>query len=129
MFPVRLEEITCTWLSDVLGAAVTAYQAETLEGAHLSSAYRLHSIAYRDNRPAPLSVVVKIAHQAKEIRDFAMAARAYVKEIKFLTELAPALPIKTPVIYGCFSDGSDTSESFIIVMEDLTVHSKVFDQV
>jgi hypothetical protein len=129
VFPFKREEITCGWLSDVLGSDVKGYETQVLDGAHLSNVYRLHSIAYGNHRPGPPSVVVKCPHHVKEIRDFAMAGSAYVKEVKFLCELAGRVPLRTPVVYGCFSDGSAASERFIIVMEDLTSHSKVFDQV
>lgn len=74
-------------------------------------------------------MVLKIAHHAKDIREFAMSGNAYTKEVRFLTVLAGRVPIKTPEIYGCFTDGSPGSEFFIIVMEDLTAHSAVFDQI
>jgi len=128
-FPVTLEEITCEWLSGVLGAPVTGFETTFLEGAHLSNAYRLHAIAYGHDHPGPPSVVIKVAHHIKEIRDFAMAGRAYLKEVTFFSELADRLPLRTPILYGCFADATPTAERFIIVMEDLARHSKVFDQV
>src|ERR1044072_5665473 len=128
-FPVTLEEITCEWLSGVLGGPVTGFETAVLEGAHLSNAYRLHTITYGHARPAPSSVVVKVPHHAKEIRDFAMAGRAYLKEIAFFSEFSGRVPMKTPIVYGCFADASPTAERFIIVMEDLASHSKVFDQI
>lgn len=35
-FPRRLEDVTCEWLSGVLGGTVTGYQTEVLPGSHLS---------------------------------------------------------------------------------------------
>lgn len=93
--------MTPEWLSTVLGAPVRDFQTEMLEGGHLSDNVRLQ---------------------------FAVSSNAYTKETRFLNELAAQVPIKTPEIYGCFTDGSPASAYFIIVMEDLTSHSKVFDQ-
>jgi hypothetical protein len=58
-----------------------------------------------------------------------MATGAYVSELRFFHDLAPDVPLRSPKLYGLFTDGSATSEYFVIVMEDLTAHSRVFDQV
>ena len=123
-----MDDVTNDWLSAVLGARVTGYQTENLEGSNLADTCRLHTITYA-NRPGPPSVVLKTAHHATKIRESAVAGNLYTKEVKFLTELAARVPLRTPEVYGCFTDGSPTSEFFVIVMEDLTTHSKVFDQV
>lgn len=52
-----------------------------------------------------------------------------MKEVSFFRDLAQHVPIRSPKLYGCFTDGTDACASFIIVMEDLSAHSKVFDQV
>jgi len=128
-FPRKLDDVTNDWLSVVLGARVTGYRTEILEGSNLSDTYRLHAITYGGDRRGPPSVFLKVAHHAKEIRDIAVAGNLYTKEVTFLTELAARVPLRTPEVYGCFTDGSPTTEFFVIVMEDLTTHSKVFDQV
>jgi hypothetical protein len=54
---------------------------------------------------------------------------AYTKELNFYQHLATQVPILSPKIYACISNGSSMVDDFVIVMEDLTVHSRVFDQV
>jgi hypothetical protein len=129
-FPRNADDITNEWLSKVLGGTVTGYETTFLEGAGLSDAFKLHPITYDGyDSDAPSSVVVKVASPNKNIREFALRGNAYSKELNFYKHLAMDVPINSPKVYGCFSDGSGRSEHFIIVMEDLTAHSKVFDQV
>ena len=129
-FPRKVDDITNEWLSTVLGGTVTGYAAEYLEGGVLSDAFKLYAITYDGKSDvAPSSVVVKLASRVKDIRSFAVMGNAYTKELNFYQHLAKDVPINSPKVHGCFSDGSAGSEFFIIVMEDLTTHSKVFDQV
>ena len=125
-----MDDITNEWLSTVLGRTVTGYATAFLEGGVLSDAFKLYAITYDgEGDDAPSSVVVKLASRVQDLRGFAMMGNAYNKELNFFQYLAKDVPINSPKVYGCFSDGSEGSEYFIIVMEDLTAHSKVFDQV
>ncbi len=129
-FPRSVDSITNAWLAEVLEAPVSGFKTKFLEGGVLSDAYRLHDITYDGlSVDAPRSVVVKLSQQQRERRESALAGNAYTKELNFFRHLAAEIPVRTPIIYGLFSDGSERSEFFMIVMEDLTVHSKVFDQV
>jgi hypothetical protein len=129
-FPRTVDEITPAWLSTVLGRTVTGYDTVFLEGGVLSDAYQLAAITYADEAGgAPSSVVIKVANRVKALRDFALMGNAYHKELTFFQSLAREVPINAPQVYGCFADGSPGSEYFIIVMEDLTAHSTVFDQI
>ncbi|MGI8925113.1 MAG: phosphotransferase [Tepidiformaceae bacterium] len=129
-FPRTIAEVTPAWLSQVLGAKVTSYEVAFLEGGVLSDAFKLHSITYDGDQPdAPASVVLKMANQVKDRRDFALMSNAYTRELRFFQDLAKDVPLASPKVYGCFTDGSAGSEFFAIVMEDLSAHSRVFDQV
>ncbi len=129
-FPRIIDDVTNEWLSGVLGATVTGYEVKFLEGGVLADAYKLHGITYAGTQGStPSSVVLKIANRIPESRANAMAVGAYVKELNFFRDLAPDVPMRSPKLYGLFTDGSATSEYFVIVMEDLTAHSRVFDQV
>jgi hypothetical protein len=129
-FPKTADAITKEWLSGVLGTKVTGYETTFLEGGVLADAFKLHGITYADGPAAgPPSVVVKLANAVKERRDMALMTNAYTKELLFFRDLASKVPVGSPKVYGLFMDGTETSETFMIVMEDLTLHSKVFDQV
>jgi hypothetical protein len=123
-------DITPAWLSTVLGRTVVGFEVDFLEGGVLSDAYKLRGISYAGPADgAPSSLVVKIANKIKNLRNFGMMANAYNKELNFFRDLSADLPIRAPRLYGCGSDGSGGAEFFSIAMEDLTTHSKVFDQV
>lgn len=128
--PKSQDDLTPAWLSSVLNRSVAGFDIQFLEGGVLSDAYKLRDITYADGvTDVPASLVVKIANRVKELRDFGMLANAYNKELRLYGDLSAELPVRAPELYGCGTDGSVGAEFFYLVMEDLTVHSKVFDQV
>ena len=128
-FPRTADEITSQWLTEILGKRVSGFETTFLEGGVLSDAFKLTITYGEDQGEAPSSVVVKVANSVKDRRDFALMGNAYNKELNFFRDLAPLVPLASPKVYACFTDGSELAEFFIIVMEDLTAHSTVFDQV
>lgn len=128
-FPRSIDEVTPEWLSSTLGRRVTAYQTDQLEGSNLAVCYRLRDIEYAGGETGPASLIVKVAHPASPIREIAMAGGFYTREVRFFIDLSAKTPLATPQVFGCFSDERPACEYFIIVMEDLAVHSKVYDQV
>ncbi len=128
--PSSIDDVTKEWLSEILGAEVTGFEVTFLEGGVLSDAFKLHDITYRTPpEDLPSSVVVKITNAVAERRALAAQNRAYVREVRFFKELADEVPLRTPAVYALLDDGSDAYEYFCIVMEDLSTHSEVFDQV
>jgi hypothetical protein len=129
-FPRTIDALTPAWLSTALGRTVTSYQITFLEGGVLSDAFKLSAITYAGTRgDAPSSVVLKLASRVPDLRGFAHLSHAYQKECLFFQQLAPTVPIQVPKVYGCWTDGSARAEYFALVLEDLTAHSRVFDQV
>lgn len=129
-FPQTIDQVTPAWLSGVLGVNVTDYEVTFLEGGNLSDAFKLHRIRYDAAAPsAPVSLVLKFPHSLQASRDNAIAIGAYVKEVCFFRDIAPTLDLRTPHIYAVEDDGSATAERFVIAMEDLSAHSRVFDQI
>jgi hypothetical protein len=128
--PHAVGDLTPAWLSARLGYTVTGFDVTYLEGGVMSDTFKLGAIAYSDPpADAPASLVVKMATGVPDLRAFGMSVHIYNKELNFYRHLAGGLPVGAPRLYACGSDGSDESEFFYILMEDLTVHSKVFDQV
>jgi len=128
--PHTVSDLTPEWLSERLGRAVAGFQITELDGGVMSDTFKLGLISYRDpHSDAPTSLVVKIASSVPELRAFGMSVHIYNKELNFYRHLASNVPIRAPALYACGTDGSDESEFFYILMEDLTIHSKVFDQV
>jgi hypothetical protein len=128
-FPLDTAPTSAAFLSDALKVGVVVLDVSFMEGGVLSDAYRVR-LASRDLRAAvPSSVVVKVPSSTKERQEFAVSVDAYTKELNFYQQLAADVPVRSPKIYACLSDGSSTVKDFVIVMEDLTEHSKVFDQI
>jgi hypothetical protein len=129
-FPRTVEEISTEWLSGALGGPVTGFEMTKLEGGLFAETLRLHSISYAGEAgDLPPSVVIKMAHPDADQRAMALGNNAYLKELRFFEDLAPDVPLRSPGLYASASDGSPQAEFFILVMEDLSVHSKVFNQV
>jgi len=129
-FPQTIDQVNPAWLSEVLGAAVADYQVTFLEGGNLSDAYKIHRIRYdAPAATAPASLVLKFPHSVKASRDNAASAGAYVKEVRFFRDIAETLDLRTPKLYALFTDDSANAGQFVIAMEDLTAHSRVFDQI
>jgi Uncharacterized oxidoreductase dhs-27 len=129
-FPRNIDELSNEWLSESFGVEVTSFEVSFLEGGVLSDAFKIHNIQYsKPATDAPGSAVIKLANVVDERRAYAISNNAYIKELKFFTDLADDIPMTTPRVYAIEQDGSREAEFFVILMEDLTAHSKVFDQV
>jgi len=128
--PDTSDEIDADWLSKALGLPVTSFEAEFLEGGVLADAYRLHEIRYVSRvADAPTSVIVKLASRSEKRRDMAIDNGAYRKELGFFRDLAGEMPMRSPAVHRALSDGSAEAERFVLVLEDLGAHSRVFDQI
>lgn len=127
--PKSIEEVTPAWLSEVFGEEITDCQAHYLEGGVVGDAFKVHDIKYKDSSDGPTSAVVKLANVVPEKREYALANRVYVKEINFYKHFGQDVPLRAPEVYYLESDNEDNCEFFVILMEDLTAHSLVFDQV
>jgi hypothetical protein len=89
--PKTKDDLRPAWLSSVLNRTVTGFETQFLEGGVLSDAYKLTGIAYAGGgADAPVSLVIKIANQNKDLRDFGMLANAYNKELRLYRDLSAA---------------------------------------
>jgi hypothetical protein len=128
--PRTADEIDAAWLSDALGARVSSFETEVLEGGVLADAFRVHRIRYASGAPeGPPSAIVKLASRYEKRREMAIQNGAYVKEVGFFRELAGEMPLRSPTLYCAGTDGSADAGRFVLVLEDLGTHSRVFDQV
>jgi hypothetical protein len=124
------DSITVDWLSEMIGVAVSHFSVTFLEGGVVSDVFRIHDVRYSGpSGEAATSFVVKLATQSDDRRQMALACGLYLKELNFYRVLAPPTPIRSPRTYACVEAGKASPERFAILMQDLSVHSKVFDQV
>jgi hypothetical protein len=128
-FPTDAESITADWLSGVIGASVSGFSVTSLDGGVVSDVHRIHGVSYSGpSDGAPASLIIKMAAESAERRAVALACNAYGKEVNFYRLLAAGTPIRSPAVFACADDGTPCPERFVIVMEDLSLHSTVFDQ-
>jgi hypothetical protein len=128
-FPTDAGSITADWLSAALGSRITAFSVTPLDSGVASDVYRLHDLVGTAGGDLPASLVLKVASQWYERRQFAVACNLYGREVSFFRALAASTPVRSPKVYACEDDGQASPVQFAILMEDLTAHSSVVDQV
>jgi len=74
-------------------------------------------IHYDRRTDAPRSIVAKLPAADERSRATAKSLRSYENEVRFYQELAPKLPIRTPLAY--YADIDCESASFVLLLEDL----------
>jgi aminoglycoside/choline kinase family phosphotransferase len=124
--PKTIEEITPSWLTEVLRGAGVLRKGEVREvkvqsigeGVGFLSGRARVTIDYdQAEKGAPASVVVKLPACVKEGREFAESAHAYEREIRFYREVAPRTSIRVPRMFATIMEPAQGA--FILVMEDL----------
>ena len=123
--PRSIEEVTDSWLSQVLEADVRGHQRERIgEGVGLMGDIFRVTLDYADGQPAgPASVVVKLPSSHEENRAQGVALGMFAAEVTFYNELAPKVSVGMPGIY--LAAVEDNGADFVIVMEDLSALSMV----
>jgi hypothetical protein len=116
LIPTTPDAITPEWLSDVLGAVVTAVDKEMVGTGQMGDSVRLR-LAYAAGAQGPASVVAKLPALDPTSRATAAAVRSYEIEVSFYRELAPALPVRAPHCYLAWHDAA--TDDFILLLEDL----------
>ncbi|MFL6107368.1 MAG: phosphotransferase family protein [Marmoricola sp.] len=105
-------ELTTGWLSEALGAEVTAFTQTAVGTGQMGSCYRITL----DGHPTlPSTVLLKLPAADPGTR--AMVAGAYRSEVRFYTELAPTVAIRTPACY--FTTEVTADGDFAMLLEDL----------
>lgn len=119
----RPDDLSSRWITGALRHAgldvdVSEVACSPIGTGQMADSFRLelsHS-AILPSQSAPNSVVVKM-QAADELSRQAGARGAYESEVRFYTELAPTLSIRTPECY--YAVGPDAQGRFALVLEDL----------
>lgn len=109
--PTTVAELTAEWLTTVLRGRVDEVVAEPVGTGQIGSVHRLR-LAGAD---VPARLLVKLPAADPGTR--AMLAGAYRQEIRFYTEIAATVTIRTPDLHYAEIHG-DGSE-FVLLLEDL----------
>ena len=113
--------VTPAWLQAVLRLAGHEVTVRTVESEPVGTGQMAHNERFRitydgDTDGAPRSVVGKFPSPSEESRA-AGAAGGYRNEVRFYTDLATGLAVRTPAcLYGAVSDDGTV---FTLVLEDL----------
>jgi len=116
---VRPEDITPSWLSDVLGARVRAVTSQRV-GTGLVGMNLRCTLTYEGDRPAgaPASVVAKLPSEDETSRTTGVMLRNYEREVRFYQEVRDTVHIRTPHCY--YSAWDEASGDFTLLLEDLS---------
>ncbi len=112
--PSGIDAVDPAWLTDALGATVTAVLAEQIaqDSGFSSLLYRLHLTG--DGVPA--TMIAKLAAQS-EARGAMELLGGYRRELAFYRDIAGRAPMGTPHVYTARI--ADESADFVLLLEDL----------
>ena len=111
--PRGIDEVTAPWLTEALGAQVTAVRAEriALDTGFSAALYRIHLSGSDD---VPETLIVKLPADSLARGGMEMLG-GYRRELYFYRHVAPDTPMATPRCYVARISGPD----FVLVLEDL----------
>ena len=106
--PRSLDDLSAGWIDAILRQAgllstarVRAAQVSAIgdQRGFMGHLYRLHLDLEGSDDATPKSVVVKLPTTKRAHRSFATMLGLYEREVRFYRELAPQLPIRTPIAH------------------------------
>ncbi|MGW4095250.1 phosphotransferase [Mycobacterium sp. NPDC004974] len=111
--PTGIDEVTAPWLTEALGAQVTAVRAEriALDTGFSAALYRIHLSGSDD---VPETLIVKLPADSLARGGMEMLG-GYQRELYFYRHVASESPIATPRCHVARMSGPD----FVLVLEDL----------
>jgi len=117
----QVEDISPAWMTAALKSAGVDADVSELTFApigtgQMADSFRFDLVYESAQVTAPYSVVVKM-QASDELSRQAGAGRAYDSEVRFYTDLAPSLNIRTPNCY--YAVGPDNDCRFALVLEDM----------
>lgn len=127
--PAQPGDVTVEWLTEVLHrsgslpaeSTVASVVLEPLPGARgdvtTGEVARLRLTYAGDRGSAPASVIVKSPSRSAAQRERAVDRGLYEAEVRFLRELDPHTPVRTPHVF--LAEVTAGGAEFVVVMEDL----------
>lgn len=115
--------LTAEWLTETLrcsghldSATVVDVRLSQVGTGQMCDSVRL---TLRYDRPvdAPASMIAKLPAADETSRATALALRSYENEVRFYQQLAPGLPVRTPVAY--YADIELETARFVLLLEDM----------
>jgi hypothetical protein len=106
--------LTADWLSEALGADVTAVDVTAVGTGQTGSSHRL-AVTYAEPVDLPASFVAKTGAEDPEVRQ--RVAYGYRAEFAFYDRIAPTVDVPVPTIHA--GAISEDSSQFVLLMADL----------
>ena len=118
-FPTSPEAMSPAWLAARLGQeadALRGFTASKVGTGQMCDSFRL-TLDWRDDVPAPTTVVAKCPSHDEASRHIAKLTGTYVKEVNWYRELAATSGVATPLCHHAEIAGDDVD--FILILSDL----------
>ncbi len=112
--PVSPDEVTASWLSDVLRTGVDAVDVSPIGTGQTGATYRV-AVRYGSDAALPGSFVVKLPAQDEAVRD--RVALSYRSEHAFYTEVADTVAVPLARCYHCAI--ADEGAQFVLLLADM----------
>lgn len=112
-------DLTAEWCSLALagtGAVVTAVRPEPVGTGQVSDTVRLH-LDYDPPGAGPASLIAKVPAAEEASRAAARLTRTYEIEASFYRDLAPTLPVRTPICHHAAHDPE--TDAYVVLLEDV----------
>ena len=115
-FPCHPDELSSTWLSEVLGYAVHGYEvAYFSEGAGVMA--WVTRLLLQTDAGHPSSIIAKFPSPAQTNRDVAALYNMYGREVQYYREVNQHVELRAPACYYAALD--EASQDFVLLLEDL----------
>ena len=124
MIPKTIDEVTTTWLAEVLDAPVRNHtltqigQGVGIMGDIFRVGLEYETASDADQSAHPASVVVKLPSSFEENREQGVALGMFEAEVRFYNEMAGDAAVGLPKVHR--AEITPGTADFVIVMEDLT---------
>ena len=127
MIPKNINEVSTSWLSEILGAEVIRAQPRQIgQGVGLmGDIFRVELKYSQATIGQPDSVVVKLPSSFEENRTQGVDLGMFEAEVRFYNELVQDATVGVPEVY--FAEIKTGTADFVVVMEDLS-HLEMVDQ-
>lgn len=118
--PTGVDDLDAAWLTDVLArhgmGTVTARDATAIGTGQVADSVRL-TLTWDPPESGPPTLVAKVTAADETSRAAAAATRTYEVEVGFYSDLAHALPVRSPRCYHAAYD--EKTLGYVVVLEDL----------
>lgn len=112
--PGTPDQVTPQWLSEVLGAPVSAAEVTPIGTGQTGATYRV-AVTYSGTTDLPDSFVVKLPAQDEQVRQ--RVALSYFSEHAFYTQIAGTLAVPLPQCYHCAL--AEDGAQFVLLLADM----------